>query len=208
MFPSGLFIVVEGPDGSGTTKHANLLAQHFRDAGAEVIVTQEPTEGEIGQDIRQILESGKLPPPDAMQLLFCADRAQHVKEVILPALSEGKTVICDRYTLSTIVYGTVMGLDSEWLKDVNKQFPKPDLTVITLPPYDICTERIGKRVSIDYFEQEEFRKRVYQEYQSAEDLATIVIDTSGEKKNVAEGLWSQVQEFFGPLSREAIQKLS
>ncbi len=93
------FIVLEGPDGGGTTTHSARLAQHLRAAGTDVLLTAEPSDGSIGTHISSILDEHRPMPADALQLLFCADRAQHLAQVIEPALREGKTVICDRYAL-------------------------------------------------------------------------------------------------------------
>ena len=183
---SGHFIVFEGPDGSGTTKHSAMLADRLRSRGDIVLLTAEPTESSMGQEIRDILHRESMPSPDAVQLLFCADRADHVATLITPALKAGKTVVCDRYTLSTIVYGTAQGVDADWLTEVNAIFPKPDLTFITLPPFEVCMERISRRSAKDQFEMENFQRRVYQEYQSVEDPSIVFIDTSGKKEDVAD----------------------
>lgn len=203
----GIFIVLEGPDGSGTSKHTQLLAQRMRREKYDVIVTAEPTDGAIGKEIRAMLHSETMPPAEAVQLLFCADRAQHVQEVIEPALRAGKVVICDRYALSTVMYGAAMGISTDWLKAVNAAFPEPDLTIITLPPADICMERIGKREVKDRFETELFQRRVYEGYKAVHNPRTLFVDTSGEKEEVAEYLWQQVRTYFEPISRESITKL-
>ena len=204
---AGTFIVLEGPDGSGTTRQSQMLAQRMRKGGYDVLLTSEPTEGLIGKEIRSLLHSEALPPPDAVQLLFTADRAQHVQEVIKPALQNGQIVISDRYALSTFIYGKSLGLDEEWLKDLNRTFPTPDLTVVTLPPLKVCLERIGKRDTQDLFENALFQKRIYEEYRAIEDPSTFFVDTSGEKEEVADLIWNKVQEHFGPISRESIAKL-
>lgn len=204
---AGTFIVIEGPDGSGTTRQSQMLAQRMRKEGHDVLLTSEPTDGLIGKEIRSLLLSETMPPADAVQLLFTADRAQHVQEVIEPALKNDQIVISDRYALSTFVYGKALGLDEEWLKDLNRTFPKPDLTIVTLPPLEVCLERLGKRDTQDHFENALFQKRIYQEYRAIEDPSTIFADTSGDKDEVAGLIWNKVQEHFGPISRESIAKL-
>ncbi len=193
---AGKFIVIDGPDGSGTTRHSAMLAEKMRRNGETVVLSAEPTNSSIGQEVRRILHGETLPSPEAIQLLFCADRADHVVHTILPALEKGDTVILDRYMLSTIVYGSAQGVSEQWLKDVNARFPKPDLTIITLPPFDICMERIGRRSTTDQFEVESFQRRVYEKYASAEDPHTIFIDTSGKKDDVSEQIFTRVQEHF------------
>jgi len=201
------FIVIEGPDGSGTTRQSALLTERLRKGGETVVLTAEPTESTIGQEIRDILHRDSMPSPDAIQLLFCADRANHVATIIEPALKRGHTVVCDRYALSTIVYGTTQGVDSEWLEEINDAFPKPDITFITLPPFEVCMERINRRRKTDQFEMENFQRRVYEQYKSIEDPSVFFVDTSGPKKEVADTIEQKVREYFSEISEESTVKV-
>ena len=102
----GLFIVMEGPDGSGKTTQINLLKEYLEEAGYECLITREPGGTVIGEEIRQLIlnpEHKEMSPVTEM-LLYAASRAQLVHEVIGPALEEGKIVICDRFVDSSIVY--------------------------------------------------------------------------------------------------------
>lgn len=102
----GLFIVMEGPDGSGKTTQINLLKEYLEEAGYECLITREPGGTVIGEEIRQLilnLEHKEMSPVTEM-LLYAASRAQLVHEVIGPALEEGKIVISDRFVDSSIVY--------------------------------------------------------------------------------------------------------
>ena len=102
----GLFIVMEGPDGSGKTTQINLLEQYLKEAGYECLITREPGGTVIGEEIRQLIlnpEHKEMSPVTEM-LLYAASRAQLVHEVIGPALEEGKIVISDRFVDSSIVY--------------------------------------------------------------------------------------------------------
>ena len=182
-------IVLEGSDGAGTTRHSKLLADRLIKEGHDVVLTAEPTDGPIGKQIRSMLHATSMPDPKTVQLLFCADRADHVAHVIAPALAEGKTVITDRYALSTIVYGTAQGLDKAWLETINAVFPKPDVTFLLLPPYEVCAERVGRRVVKDQFEVSAFQKRVYAEYESSRSSEMHMIDTSGKSEDVAEEIF-------------------
>jgi dTMP kinase len=183
----GRFIVLEGPDGSGTTTHSKLLAETLRARGEDVVLTAEPTDSPIGRFIRDQLKDKTIPSPSALQLLFCADRALHIEKVIKPALAQGKTVISDRYVISTLVYGEALGLDPEWLVRVNTPFLEPDIMMIALPPLQTCLDRINMRKQLDVFENSPFQKRVYELYRkAADDDSTIkVIDTSGSRDSVA-----------------------
>lgn len=183
----GRFIVLEGPDGSGTTTHAKILAETLRSQGEDAVLTAEPTDSPIGKFIREQLQAKTVECPSALQLLFCADRAWHIEKVIKPALAAGKTVISDRYVISTLIYGEALGLDPDWLVRVNTPFLEPDIMIIALPPLHTCLERIMKRKQLDVFENTRFQKLVYDLYEKAgaEDDGTILIDTGGEKDDVA-----------------------
>ena len=102
----GLFIVMEGPDGSGKTTQINLLEQYLKEAGYECLITREPGGTVIGEEVRELIlnpEHKEMSPVTEM-LLYAASRAQLVHEVIGPALEEGKIVISDRFVDSSIVY--------------------------------------------------------------------------------------------------------
>lgn len=102
----GLFIVMEGPDGSGKTTQINLLEQYLKEAGYECLITREPGGTVIGEEVRELIlnpEYKKMSPVTEM-LLYAASRAQLVHEVIGPALEAGKIVISDRFVDSSIVY--------------------------------------------------------------------------------------------------------
>ena len=102
----GLFIVMEGPDGSGKTTQINLLKEYLEEAGYECLITREPGGTVIGEELRQLIlnpEHKEMSPVTEM-LLYAASRAQLVHEVIGPALEEGKIVISDRFVDSSIVY--------------------------------------------------------------------------------------------------------
>lgn len=188
----GTFIVLEGPDGSGTTTHGKRLAGYLMSKGHDVLLTSEPTEGPIGRFIRTQLAEGGLSPA-ALQLLFCADRAWHIGHVLLPALEEGKTIISDRYLLSTIAYGTALGLDPSWLQEVNKKFIQPDCQILLLPPLSVSMERLQTRASRDMLEEEDLQTKVHAAYAQASTLPNIhTIDSSGDVERVAAAIFTIV----------------
>lgn len=203
----GQFIVFEGPDGSGTTRQCAFLVDKLRKSQKNVLLTAEPTESAIGQEVRGMLLRDTMPSPDAIQLLFCADRANHVSTVIDPALKKGQIIVSDRYALSTIVYGAAQGVDREWLEAINAKFPKPDLTFITLPPFEVCMERLQRREKRDQFEMENFQRRVYENYKSIEDPYVIFVDTSGSKQSTAEFVWQKYQEHLEQRSKHENLKI-
>ena len=120
----GLFIVMEGPDGSGKTTQINLLKEYLEEAGYECLITREPGGTVIGEEIRQLIlnpEHKEMSPVTEM-LLYAASRAQLVHEVIGPALEEGKIVISDRFVDSSIVYqGIARKLGISTVSAVNAQ---------------------------------------------------------------------------------------
>lgn len=182
---SGRFIVLEGPDGSGTTLHSSLLAERLRGNAAEVVQTCEPTSGPVGQFIREHLKKESL-PADTLQLLFTADRAWHLQKEVLPALERGATVISDRYWLSTVVYAEALGINAAALEQLNKTFIQPDAQVILLPPFEVCQERLGKRAERDILEGESLQKKVYDAYvKYAVQYNIPVIDSSGSVDDTA-----------------------
>lgn len=125
-----MFIAFEGIDSSGKATQSKLLYNHLS-KNSNCILTQEPAySSQIGALIKEILNDNKKFDAKTLQLLFTADRAYHLSSIIIPALNENKTVITDRYILSTIAYGAAEGLDEEWLKLINSKFPLPDIFFI------------------------------------------------------------------------------
>ena len=133
---SGLFVVFEGGDGVGKSHHVRWLGDWLTERGVEVVRTFEPGDTGLGRRIREIVlspDTGDL-APRAEALLFAADKAQHVHEVILPALRRGAVVITDRYVDSTLAYqGAGRALSLDEVEHVNRWATEgllPDLTVV------------------------------------------------------------------------------
>jgi dTMP kinase len=186
------FIVLEGPDGAGTTTHAELLAQRLVNQGKDVMLTNEPTKGPIGLFIREQLSKGGMSPM-ALQLLFSADRAWHVQHEIEPALVAGKTVISDRYWLSTVIYANALGIDADPLLQLNRNFVQPDVLLVLLPPFDIGMSRIQLRNAKDMLEEDSLQRRVYEGYRDFAESAQIpIIDTSDSVELTAELIASKI----------------
>lgn len=125
-----MFITLEGPDGSGKTTQAHLLAEWLRERGHEVVMTREPGGTDVGDQIRTVLHDPDNTAMDARTeiLLYSASRAQHVAQRIRPALATGAIVVSDRYADSTLAYqGYGRGLDLEALRTITA-FATGDLT--------------------------------------------------------------------------------
>jgi len=189
----GYFITLEGIDGCGKSSAAKLLCEHLRAAGRTVVLTKEPGAGRLGGRLRQmLLTDGSLQLEARTEaLLFAADRAAHVQEIIAPALEAGHIVLCDRYTDSTLSYqGGGRGLDEAFLRRLNA-FAScgvgPDLTFFLDLPLTIARQRQGR--SPDRLEREdrEFFSRIQAAYRrlAAEEPARIrTIDAAPALKQV------------------------
>ena len=168
----GKFIVLEGPDRCGKSTQAKLLYNYLLEHGCDVILTREPGGTPAAERIRQIvLEPGLDIRPVAELLLYEASRAQHTQEKIIPALQEGKVVICERYTMSTCAYqGYARGLDLKMIETVNQIATsglKPDLTLVFLMSDKYFSSR-GEYLFSDRLEREdrEFRQNMRQGYKN------------------------------------------
>jgi dTMP kinase len=130
LVDGGLFVVFEGIDGTGKSTQLQLLTERMQRYGFAVVSTREPTDGRYGKQIRELfVNRGKVTQDQELDL-FIADRDEHVRKVIGPALEGGCVVICDRYYLSTVAYQGANGMDIELIMDKNKGFPVPDLAII------------------------------------------------------------------------------
>jgi len=179
----GKFIVFEGLDGSGQSTQAQLLKDYLeKDKKVSVVLTKEPTnEPPIGVLIHQILKKEISVSPAALQLLFCADRSEHLEKVIKPALKKNTYVISDRYFYSTIAYGS-LDLDIDWLIEINKPFLIPDIVFLLKVRPRVCLERINKsRDKREFFEESEKLKKVWQTYEILSQKFSNIKIIDGEK---------------------------
>jgi dTMP kinase len=143
-----MFVTFEGLDGCGKTTQAALLAQSLRDEGVDVVATREPGGTPLGEAIRNLVLHGDHVAPWAEAALYAASRAQHVEEVIRPALDRGATVVCDRYIDSSVAYqgvGRALGLDE--VLDLNLAVVGglvPDKTVLVEIDVETALARVGE----------------------------------------------------------------
>ena len=190
-----LFIVFEGTDGAGKTTQANLLHSYLRKEGVKSVLTKEPTDGIMGSLIHKALYELDKPLINdkkanlmALQLLFVADRAEHIYNYIIPEQKSGNVVISDRYVLSTVAYGIASGLDKRWLIELNKYFPEPDLTIlIDVKPKNAITRLSRRAVTTEYFEKLKFIERSRKAYLQLRHLHDncFVIDGNMSKEENA-----------------------
>ena len=197
------FITFEGGDGTGKTTQIRGLEGYLRDRSCTCVVTREPGATALGKLLRDVLlKVGDAEIASSTELfLYLADRAQHVKEVILPAMASGKLVLCDRFTDSTLAYqGYGRGLDLDWLRKLNEMAAAqitPDLTFLFDCPVEIGLARAAQRGAHstiapreDRFEREKlaFHERVrrgFLELASSHPHRFRIIDASGSVEHSA-----------------------
>lgn len=198
------FVSIEGPDGSGKTTQARLLADHLREAGHDVQLAREPGGTAIGDQIRQVLFAleNKGMSPETEFLLFSASRAQLVREVLRPHLARGGLVVCDRFADSSLAYqGYGHGLDLEMVRAVTRLATgglKPDLTALLDLPAErgLARRRDGGRWNrLDDYDLA-FHQRVRQaflELAAAEPERWITLDASPAPEDVQRELQRVVE---------------
>ncbi|RMH86483.1 dTMP kinase [Pseudomonas sp. AOB-7] len=157
---TGLFITLEGPEGAGKSTNRDYLAERLRERGVDVLLTREPGGTPLAERIRELLLAPSDEPmaSDTELLLVFAARAQHLQQVIRPALARGAVVLCDRFTDATYAYqGGGRGLSGEriaLLENFVQGELRPDLTLIFDLPVEVGLARAAARGRLDRFEQE------------------------------------------------------
>jgi len=191
----GVFIVIEGLDGSGKTTQATLLAKKLC-SKHDVICTAEPSRYKTGRFIRErCLYDEKRLPVEVEALLFAADRVEHVQKEILPALKEGKIVVCDRYLYSTLAYQGSAGLSLDWIRTINAAALQPDLAVFIDMPPERVLERLRRKKSVmETLETQQKVREIYLKFVEKGELA--MIDGDRLKEAVAEDLYRKVLGFL------------
>lgn len=204
----GVWITLEGGDGSGKTTQSNLLAQWLTDSGRDVVRTREPGGSEVGQLIREIVlhHRGDI-APRAEALLYAADRAHHVATVVRPALERGEVVLQDRYLDSSVAYqGAGRVLDGTEIRDLSlwaAEGALPDLTVLLDLDPDSARVRLDSADKpFDRLEAEktEFHARVrdaYLELAAAEPERFLVVDAAGTPEGISRQIRERVSTLLG-----------
>lgn len=195
----GLFIDIEGLDGSGASTQVEKIVGWLKAQTKEKILrTKEPTDNVIGGLIRGVLTKTVTIPMDALQLLFSADRSHHLASEIIPLLKEGGIVVTDRYIPSTMAFGS-LDMDKEWLMMINEHFLMPDLTVFIRVSPDECIRRLHKsRGRLELFEEKEKLQQVWKGYEwVAKKLPNVTI-LDGERS---------VDAVFGDIQRLIEEKM-
>ena len=210
---AGQFITFEGIEGCGKTTQIKLLAERLEDAGHAVLLTREPGGCHIADQVRAILldAGNSTMVPLAELLLYAAARAQHVQEIIVPALSAGRIVLCDRFTDATLAYqGYGRGLDRGIIDQLNRLAAggtSPNLTILLDCPVEIgLTRAIARNDSRsgragepkeERFEREarQFHERVREGYLTAAQLEAgrfVTVDAGRGREEIAEEIFTFV----------------
>jgi len=201
----GTLVTLEGGEGSGKSTQAEALAARLREREYGVVLTREPAGTPLGGIVKEILQQGIALTAEAETFLFQAARAQHVTEVIRPALERGDVVICDRYTDSTLAYqGYGRGLSLDHLRAVNHiatgGLPPHFTLLLDVPPetglarkdHERLTDSIGS-------ESLEFHQRVragFLELAQREPKRIAVVDASLPAERVTAAAWQQIERFL------------
>lgn len=214
MSVSGAFLTFEGIDGCGKSTQLRLAASELRLGGYEVVATREPGGTRLGNRLRAaLLDAEESVDPLAELLIFAADRAQHVRSLVRPALESGHIVLSDRYADATVAYqGAGRGFPAETIADVVALATgglKPDLTLVFDVPVAQCIARTQQRIASDQrgdrldAEDAEFHTRVRQAYlemAEREPERVRIIDASGS----IEETHARVMELITPILKSQV----
>jgi dTMP kinase len=202
----GLFITFEGTDGSGKTTQIKLVEEYFRDNGYDVVLSREPGGTKVSELIRDLVldpVNTEIVPLTEM-ILYAASRAQHVAQVIKPAVDAGKIVICDRFVDSSYAYqGCGRGVDLKTVADVNRVAIDgmiPDITFFLDIDPEVALKRRINSTGADRIEQEkiDFHTRVYEGYKKMALLFPDRIKAINANKSVKE-ISLQINEYLKEL---------
>ena len=195
-----VFVTFEGADGSGKSTQAELLRAALAGEGRDVVLTREPGGTELGEAVRRLVLNGPVMGAWAEATLFAASRAEHVEEVIGPALERGADVVCDRYVDSSLAYqGIARGLGVDAVLQLNLAVTGgllPDLTFLLLLDPDVAT---GRQVDPDRLEREgtELQAKVdaaYRELATRFSERIVTIDATGERETIAREVRERLRE--------------
>lgn len=206
----GLFITLEGPDGSGKSTIIKLLGEHLKEKNIEFIQTREPGGTPIGEEIRDMIldEKNTNMGPETEALLYAASRGQHIHEKILPALEEGKLVLCDRFLLSSLAYqgvGRELGIDRvKAINDFAIRGVEPDLILFFHIDPELTLMRKTVHLGGDRLEQEgsAFHRKVYEGYMDLLNKYPKNIKIIDARKSVQEVLSESIKEIEKLLNKK------
>ena len=196
MKKKGIFICIEGLDGSGKTTHAHRLVRNLQKKEFEAIYTTEPSRGELGKFIRSsVLEGEKRVPRVLETVLFAVDRVEHLEKMVKPALQQGKIVVSDRYIYSSLAYQGSAGLDVNWIKEINSFVLPADMAIYIDVPPEVVVKRIKRKKSV--MERLETQRKVQEVYMMFVNSGKLIrIDGDRPKVEVEQNILSLILEFL------------
>lgn len=198
------FIVLEGIDGAGTTTQRSRLCDRLGQLGP-VHPTAEPSSGPVGKLIRSLLSAQSDPvSPEAMALLFAADRRDHLAREVVPKLEAGVPVVSDRYAVSSMAYQSAVGVDNDFILGANfggEGILRPDLTILVEVPIDVATQRRAARAgTVEIYDDAALQDLIALRYRGAlryleqnRGWVCSVVDGSGCPDKVHEAIWAAIR---------------
>tara|TARA_Y100000385_G_C13084080_1_gene635489 strand:- start:1043 stop:1669 length:627 start_codon:yes stop_codon:yes gene_type:complete len=204
---SAKFIVIEGTDGSGKSTQIKMLSDRMNELNMPLLTTLEPTDRPIGKLIRKVLAHEIVVSNDVLAGLYFSDRLDHLtndKDGMLKVLSEGTSIICDRYYLSSLAYNS-LNSSMQWVYDLNERcmnLKRPDLTIFLDLEVKESLRRIEMgRTTVDLFEKEDVLTHVKNKYNEAIDMLSphekiVKISADGDPEWIHAQVWEEVLELF------------
>lgn len=196
------FIVFEGLDGAGTTTQLRRLAAYYQRTGRDAFITFEPTDNPIGRLVRSVLQKRVVTTPEALALLYAADREDHLYNPeygLVRKAEAGTVVVSDRYYYSSLAYQGVE-CDLGFVKSINS-FPSPEVLIFIDTPVDVCLERLDRRGSEkELFEKASYLEKVRKNYlalfSSMKDETNLfTIDGRGSEDSVEKEIRACLSSF-------------
>jgi dTMP kinase len=193
----GVFICIEGLDGSGKTTHAHRVVRNLKKNGFDAVYTTEPSTGDLGKFIRSsaVLEGKKRVPRVVEALLFALDRIEHLEKDVKPALEAGKIVISDRCVYSSLAYQGAAGLDLTWIEEINRMALPADLAIYIDVPPEVVVKRIRRKKSVmETLDTQRKVQSVYMKYVTNGQL--VAVDGDKRKASVTESILAVIMDFL------------
>jgi len=192
----GKLIVFEGLDGCGKSTQLRLAEMALRARGIEAVVTREPTDGRWGRKIRAMAQSGEAVPPEVELEWFFEDRRDHMREVVGPALDDGRIVLSDRSYVSTVAYQGARGLDAaQILSDSEAEFERPDLVLLFEISAKEGLARVNARggVTEPVFENLPFLERVAEIFAALDVAGLVRIEADRTEEEIERDVLAEIE---------------
>jgi dTMP kinase len=202
----GLFIVIEGIDGSGKTTQARALIRRLRRRGHPASFFREPTRGKWGREIKRLAARADSLTPEEQLSLFVRDRRENVEKNLAPALRAGRVVVLDRYYFSTMAYQGAKGIRVERIRRLNEAFAvRPDLVFVLDVDARAGLARIrGRKRRDKLFEREAYLRRVREIFLGLRGPRFVHIDGRGDPRAIGREIWGFVEPLLPSRPRRGL----